>query len=116
MTLEAMKLVEARYHKAIRDQAWDTVLKTPEGVVVFAEILYRLYHGRRAENTEQMMLQQVAWEILQDANLLTQFSPGSLPVEYVHTLTRTKLERDQWLQAQPEKPSLLGRILGRKSN
>lgn len=100
--------------KQRRDEAWREVLATHAGRIVLAEILKRCRHGEATTDANAHLLQQFAWELLADANLLPDH-PGSLPVEYVSMLTRTKLDRDAWARDNTPKPSgpWYGRLFGR---
>jgi hypothetical protein len=100
--------------KRRRDEAWREVLATHSGRVVVAEILKRCHHGEATTDQNAQLLQQLAWELLADANLMPD-SPGSLPVEYVSMLTRTKLDRDAWAKETTPEPTLpwYRRLLGR---
>jgi len=107
MTPEEM--VERRRGEAIVMVSWEAVLKTDAGKIVLASLLKRLHHNEVALDPAHQMMQQVAVEVLIEAGLLAK-TPGSLPVKYVEMLTMTKLDRP----VPTVKPTLLGRLFGRK--
>jgi hypothetical protein len=106
------EVIEQRFGAAIVRKAWATVLDTTEGKIVAAVILEMCHHNEVTKDPEHRVLQQFAVEFLRESGLY-QKKEGSLPVDYVSALMRTKIEAP----VKPEaKPSLLGRLLRRNPN
>lgn len=99
--------------RQLRYKAWQDVLRTEAGRLVFADILARTYHWTVVSDPEHRTLQQFGIELLREAGVYK--TTGSFPVDYVSLLTDTKLG-----EPAPEpmvtRRGIFGRLFGRKSN